>query len=169
MKPALFREVFSLGLLKKVIFAVIILSFVYIISSVVSFKNDYFFERKLVKNISFLGKPDEIKGFKDKEKEDYALFLRQLEKNNIFAAVYPKKIQIEEKISRKDLEDIIGSLKLVGIVELGSQKVIIEDKRKNAVFYLKEEDNFLDDIAVKKVRKDSVILYYQGQEFELYL
>lgn len=108
--------------------------------------------------------------FNPPTQKDYSAFLAEFGQRDIFA--YP---QISEAavpaagIDWQKVNKIVENLRLVGIISMEPKKAIIEDKSAGRTFYLKEEEEFLENTRLKKIMKGSVTIDCCGKSFELYL
>lgn len=104
-----------------------------------------------------------------KEQPDYASFLKEIENKEVFVTTSSKDSSITSKIDREKLSKIIERLRLVGILSGEPRKAVIEDKKMDRTFYLRKGESFLEGIKVENITKNSVILNFYGEKFELYL
>ena len=152
------------NLLKKLLFIGILLSFGYV---AYTFSNkDYSFKKEI---ISQQGLPEKGGGFSRKGSEDYSSFLKEIEKREVFVSSYSEREASPSGPDRANLSKTIESLALTGIIPGEPPKIVIEDKKTGRSFYLKEEESFLDSILVESIEKNSCVLNYYGETFELYL
>lgn len=162
----LWKKWLSLRLLREFLFSIIIFLCIYINYSI-------FIKRDYRKNEQILQIPDSpakvVKESVRREQKDYSLFLKKIEKSQIFSSPYPKKTSPVSKVDRKKLEKIIKNLSLVGIVSGKHPRVAVEHKKSRKSFYLKEGEEFLEGIKVEKIKNGVVILKFDGEEFELSL
>ena len=153
-----------ISLAQKVLPAVFILSLVYAVYSIF-LKQNHFSEQEIFQ--APLVSETRKRVFQAKKK-DYSAFLQTVRREKIFASVYTEKTKQDTGIDRKKISDTIGNLKLVGIVSKEPPKIVIEDKKTNKSFYLREGESFLGGIQVEKIGKNSVVLDYYEEKFELY-
>jgi len=105
------------------------------------------------------------------EKEDaldikpYSYYSSSIAGRNIFK---PPQVEEEAVITGPTLEEIMGSLSLIGIIAGDKPQAIIEDK-KSAKSHFLYEGSSIGQVKVVDILEDSVILEYQGQKFELVL
>lgn len=161
-RPLLKRGVLAFGFLKRFLLILIILAIISFIFS--AHYKDYFLEKKLFR---VLETDQSLPTVSQRKQLDYASFLKEVEKKNIFSPP-PQKI-VEPGIDKNELIKVIEGLTLVGIISEIPQKAIIEDKKTGKSFYLKEGEAFLENIELIKIEKDFVILNFYGEKFELYL
>ena len=129
------------------------------------FKRDYFFQKR-IPVVSEAEKESLL--LSEREKSDYEVFLKEIEKKNIFVSP-----QIESGkpsgVDREKISRIIGNLELVGIIAGDPKRAVIEDKKAKKTFHLKEGESFLEDINLEEIGSGLVILNCHGEIFELYL
>ncbi len=99
---------------------------------------------------------------------ELAYYVNEAKKRDIFNIITVKK---EEKLVEKQIDDteIIEKtkhLKLVGIAWSDNPDAMIEDANAKRTIFVKEGDN-INEIVVKKILKDKVILSLEGKEIEL--
>ena len=161
-----FNRLLNLTNLRRVLFLLIVVSFVYVLYSLAFVEDNY----SLTKLVSYpAGSARQVVGDKQSQEKDYSAFLKDVAGKKIFAPVKIKKAKTKKTVDRSKLKKVIESLRVAGIIGTGGKKVIIEDKRKNTTFHLRQGETFLGDIRVEKISNDSVVLDYQGEKFELYL
>lgn len=164
MRVVAVKRLFGFDLLIRLLAVFLLISAAY--SGYYTFQlKDSFFEKKFSQarrggDISSLLLESKIK--------DYSSFLGLISKRDIFA-LSRRDSPSEPKVDRQKINKVIENLRLVGIKSGDSNRVIIEDKQNRKTFYLKQGDVFLDNIKVDKIGKDSVILNFYGEDFELYL
>jgi len=99
--------------------------------------------------------------------EDY--YVDKTRKRNLFdLGDLPKKqIVFKEEEKRKTkLEQMVETLKLVGISWSESPDAIIEDTEKNKSYFV-QTGHMINGIKVQAILKDKVILHYDAEEVEL--
>ncbi len=155
---------FSLDLLEKLLFVVIFISLACVVVSMAgkpkfASRQDIFqiFPPSLV--------PQDVS---PKMQKDYASFAKSLNNKKIFASLYIEEKKDIPVVDTEKLSRVIENLRLAGILSRNPPKVIIEDKKTGKSFYLKSGETFLDSIKLEKISKDSILLNYQGENFELY-
>ena len=148
-----------------VLFAAIVVSSGYITYSVLTEKN-YFYEAEILDITRF--SESSYKKAQRKQK-DYSLFLQQIKNRNIFASPQRRSSAPAAGIDRTKINKIIENLQLVGVIAGEEPKVVIEDKKAQKSFYLKEGESFSENIIVEKIEKNSVLINCYGETFELYL
>jgi hypothetical protein len=99
---------------------------------------------------------------------DYSEFINQIAGKKIFAASYAEQTPLVSGPDREALGRITQELTLTGVIPGDAPQVVIEDKKSQRSFYLKEGESFLDNITVESIGTSSCILNYQGESFELY-
>lgn len=103
-------------------------------------------------------------------KKDYSAFLAELGNREIFA--YPQISEApvsEQGVDWQKVNKIVENLRLVGIISMEPKKAVIEDKSAGRTFNLQEGDEFLENIKVDNIMKDSVTISCYGKSFELHL
>lgn len=162
----MFRKLFTINLLIKLLLGVIAVSLAFTLYS-------FFFGQRAAFKKEILNSSSRLTALPQQliqqNRKDYSLFLSGLKARKVFSSPYAKKPKPVSGASREELNKIIESLRLAGIKSGDSARAIIEDKRMGKVFYLKEGGTFLDNIELEKIKKDSVILNCQGESYELYL
>ncbi|MCX7662037.1 MAG: hypothetical protein N2Z79_05095 [Candidatus Omnitrophica bacterium] len=83
---------------------------------------------------------------------------------------YSYSKEISERSQKANLADVelIKDLTLLGIISGEPNQAIIEDKRNNKTYFLKEGE-FLGELQVKSIKEGRVILEYRGREIDLFL
>lgn len=148
----------------KILFAIIVIVFGL---NIFYFSNrDYFFQKRMPAVVEFERKFSLSFGKKEK---DYAAFLAEIEKRNIFAVSRAKSTKSSSGIDRKRIKRIVENLELVGIISGNPTKVVIEDKKSGKTFHLGEGESFLEGISVEGIGDGLVELNCYGEIFELYL
>jgi type II secretory pathway component PulC len=158
------RNLFNPSLLRKILFIFIIASLVYAVPSF--FSNQHYIFKDTASSSAFSAKS--LPQIKPASAKDYTAFLRDVENKKVFTPSLVSKPALV-KVDRKKLSRLISNLRLAGIISGQVRKAIIEDKKTKTTFHLRQGESFLDSIRVKKINKDSVILDFQGEDFELYL
>ncbi|MEI8175580.1 MAG: hypothetical protein WCG78_01800 [Candidatus Omnitrophota bacterium] len=108
-------------------------------------------------------------GVEKRPELDY--FTGKMGGRNIFAPALREDAPVAEEGAAGQgpkLEEIKGQLNLLGILGGDTPQAIIEDKRNQKSYFLTKDGSF-DDIRVKEILENKVILVYKGQEFELSL
>ncbi|MCK5451176.1 MAG: hypothetical protein KAI70_05380 [Candidatus Omnitrophica bacterium] len=100
-------------------------------------------------------------------------YLDKVTSRDVFKPYLEKKVEEEEvvvseekKTATKKWETFINGLELVGIAWSDNPDVIITNRTVNRTFFLNRGSMFME-ATVKDVKKDSVIIEYEGEEIEL--
>ena len=88
--------------------------------------------------------------------------LRKLFKSPL--VLRPKNVQV----ALDGLGDVIKDLNLVGIIQDGTRKAVIEDKKTAKTYFLRAADS-IGDMKVSEIKEDEVILEAAGGSFTLTL
>jgi type II secretory pathway component PulC len=100
------------------------------------------------------------------EFEPFSFYSKTLTAKEVF------KPLVREEVKRREpeipIEEIMGSLALLGIVSGETPQAIIEDKKKKRRFFLKEGQTS-GGIFLKKIESDAVTVVYKEEEFGLSL
>lgn len=91
--------------------------------------------------------------------------LTQSGNRNIFTLAPAKKEAVV--ISSMEIPQSISSLKLVGIMWSDNPQVMIEDTKEQKTYLLSVDDYIGQEIKIKKILRDKVILGKDSQEWEL--
>ena len=150
--------------LRKILFLGIIAVFIYAWPCFFS-KNHYVFEEIISKQVSAAEKSPQVE---QQSSKDYSAFLKDVERRRIFS---PPKIEKPSKprVDRNKLSRIIKDLRLAGIISGDNKRAVIEDKKQNNTYYLRQNEEFMNNIKVIKIGNNSVVLEIQGEKFELFL
>lgn len=105
--------------------------------------------------------------FLKKKTDTFEQFLKTTAAKNFFVKPYTTKKSQNVAKQDKTVDELRNSLRLVGI--LGGTKAIIEDRKSQKSFHLKQNDEFLSGAVVSKITSKSVEIEYNGEIFELYL
>ncbi|MFH1504402.1 MAG: type II secretion system protein N [Candidatus Omnitrophota bacterium] len=162
----MFKKIFTVNLLIKLLLGVIIVS-LGITAYAFFFEGEGNFEKEISEALD-KAQPSSEYVLKASQ-YDYSKFLSELTNRKVFLSPYFKEPQAVSKVDRQQIGKVIENLRLAGIKSGKDKLAIIEDKRAEKVFYLKENDSFLEGIKIEKIKKDSIILNYQGEKYELYL
>lgn len=96
-----------------------------------------------------------------------SLYLQEITQRNIFALPEVQQEAVVKKAEPAvDLKNLVGSLKVVGIIWSEAPQAIIEDPKEGKT-YLLNRGSKVKDARVKDILKDRVILSYDSQEVEL--
>ena len=95
-------------------------------------------------------------------------YVNEAKKRDIFNIIVAKKEEklIPQKIDAKEIIEKTKHLKLVGIAWSDNPDAMIEDTRAKKTLFVKEGDN-INEVRVKKILKDKVILSFKGEDIEL--
>jgi len=108
------------------------------------------------------------------ELRDLAEYLATVAARNIFHPYEPKPVVVEtppEVVKTNQVKEKIANLKLVGISWLDtpeSASAMIENKTTGVTQFLRAGDR-IDDLTVKLIYADSIILQFEGEETEMKL
>ena len=100
--------------------------------------------------------------------KNIAYYVNKAKKRDIFNIVVAKREEklISQKIDTKKIIDKTKHLKLVGIAWSDNPDAMIEDTRAKKTLFVKEGDS-INEIRVKRILKDKVILSFEGEDIEL--
>ena len=93
-------------------------------------------------------------------------YLNEAKNRDIFNIVTAKPVKTTKVKDIQAIKEKISYLKLVGISWSDNPDAMIEDTRAKRTLFVKEGD-FINDILVKKILKDKVILNLKGEDVEL--
>jgi hypothetical protein len=97
----------------------------------------------------------------------YLEYARQRDIFQMVSKVQPEvSVAAQAQVTVKPIVVKTENLKLVGISWSRDPDVLIEDTKANKTFFLKRGD-LINDVTVKAVFRDKVILSYEGDEVEL--
>lgn len=102
-----------------------------------------------------------------KEKKDFSDFLNKIRDKDIFGA--QKEVIVEVDVDPQKVSEIIKTFKLVGVIVGDSVKAIIENTAQGKSYYVQEGQVVEDELILKKIKKDSVTLDYNGKKIDLYI
>ncbi|MCM8781664.1 MAG: hypothetical protein NC828_01200 [Candidatus Omnitrophica bacterium] len=111
--------------------------------------------------------PNQIE--KESISQPFSYFAEQVGSKTIFAPAVTE--EITPKISVEEgpkLEDVKAQLNLLGVISGDNPQAIIEDKKTQKTYFLNRGSMF-DDVVVKDILENKVILIYKEEEFELVL
>jgi len=155
---------FSIASLNKLLGVIFLFLFFYvaadITSSVLNLKGEVEAAFKMANRPSFYSQRSvsNLKGLK--------YYLNEAKNRDIFNIVTVKRAEPKET---KDIQAIVKKtsyLKLVGIAWSDNPDAMIEDMRAKKTLFVKEGD-LINDILIKKILKDKVILNLEGETIEL--
>ena len=95
-------------------------------------------------------------------------FAEQASTKNIFNPLVKDETAAAPAEQGPKLEDIKGQLNLIGIMGGERPQAIIENKKSQKTYFLYKGESF-DDITVKDIFENKVVLDYKDQPFELVL
>lgn len=98
--------------------------------------------------------------------EPYSYYSKELKAKEVFKPLV--KEEIRESIPEIPIEELIGNLALLGIVAGENPQAIIEDKKQQKTFFLREGES-AGGILLKKIADGTVTVIYKGEEFNLTL
>jgi len=151
----------NLKVLSKVFF---ILSMVLLSYSIVSF----IFGRPDMEKVYKKARPiTEIRPLRRLIAKDrpFLHYQEMVRRRNIFSPITLKEDERPE-VKKKEMQEILRSLKLVGISWGREPIVMIENKNEKKTYFLKKEDR-IGQFKVKNILEDRVILEYNGELIEL--
>ena len=99
------------------------------------------------------------------EIKPYSHYSSSVEGRDIFM---PQQVEVEPVITGPGLEEISGSLSLIGIIAGDRPQAIIEDKKTGKSHFLYKGGS-IGKAKLVDILGDSVIMEYQGETFELVL
>jgi type II secretory pathway component PulC len=97
------------------------------------------------------------------EREPLGLYQEVILKRNLFDVATPSK---DEPVGKVSVDELIKDLRLKGIVIITEPEAILEDARTQSTVFLREGSK-LQEIILKEIKQESVILAYGDQEKEL--
>lgn len=109
--------------------------------------------------------PSELKADKIAESLPLSDYLDEIKRRDIFVSI-EKEFPTYEEGEEITLASLAESLVLVGILWSDVPQVMIEDTILNKTYILNEGDS-INNILIKDILKDRVILSYQGEEMEM--
>jgi hypothetical protein len=95
----------------------------------------------------------------------YSFYSSSIEGRNIFM---PQQVEIEPVETGPGIEEIKGSLTLIGIIAGDRPQAIIEDKKSRKSHFLYKGDT-IGSSKVIDILDDNVVIEYKGQRFNLVL
>lgn len=101
------------------------------------------------------------------------LYLANIQKRNIFLPYEKKEVALEDLASpeAKNITALVKDLRLVGISWLDSPEsasAMIEDTKTGNTYFLKQGDN-VNELTIKNIFADRIVLSYQGEELAIKL
>ncbi len=101
-----------------------------------------------------------------KNQLDY--YTEKISDRDIFAMISRRRVEEDANagVTTEELNQVMETLKLVGISWSNNPDAIIEDTKANRTFFLKEGQE-INKVKVKQIFKDKVIMVYGGKEIEL--
>ncbi len=111
---------------------------------------------------------EKTSGQKELIRPDLNYFSGQIEARNIFSPAATEESSTAQGPIEQgpSLEEVKSQLNLLGVMMGDTPQAIIEDKKTQRSYFLNKGGSF-DDIQVKAISENKVILTYKGQEFEL--
>lgn len=100
-------------------------------------------------------------------KKDYSVFLRKINKSNIFAAPVIKKKDRSKEKELERVKSLVKSLRLVGVFGEDKRKAVIENTKTSSTLYAYVGDTILGSLKVKDVSSSTVVLAFDTTEFRL--
>jgi hypothetical protein len=155
----------SIKLVNRLLAILLFFLFIYVIidigSSVFNLKEEveaaFYIDKK--PSASYITESVPFKGV------DY--YLEKADKRDIFNIVRKEIVKIEkEKEKVKMIIEKTKHLKLVGIAWSEDPDAMVEDTRAKRTLFVKEND-MINDVRVKEILKDKIILSYEGETVEL--
>ena len=125
--------------------------------------------QKLEEKIRTQGPVQETKPLEEEKRPPVDYIAGQTGARNIFQPIIKEEAAAQAPAEQgPKLEDIKAQLNLLGVVWGDNPQAIIEDKKAQKTYFLSKGQGF-NDIEVKDIFENKVILSYQGQQFELTL
>jgi len=126
-------------------------------------KVDFSIEAKAVQNEGAIIPPT----------KSIALYLNNIKTRNIFLPFEKKEVALEDTLlpEARNITAMVKDLKLVGISWLDSPEsasAMIEDTKTGNTYFLKQGDN-VNDLTIKSIFADRIVLSYQGEELAIKL
>lgn len=120
---------------------------------------------------SFLDKPEYVIDPVKLDSRTFLSYLAMVKRRDIFSPFTLVETQVEDKQEpREDLRqtarELSSELRLVGILLSPEPQAMVEDRRTNETFFLKEGD-IVNKLEIQEILSDRVILNYQGESIEL--
>lgn len=89
--------------------------------------------------------------------------LKEAMTRNVFTLA-PTKIEVESQGT--DYNQMVADLKVVGIIWSDNPQAMIESKKEAKTFLLNKHDK-IQQLTIKEIRKDKVVVTAEGREWEL--
>ena len=131
-----------------------------IVSSMINIKGEVAAAFKMIKKPSFYSRRS-VSNLKELK-----YYLNEAKKRDIFNIVIAKQPEPKETKNIQAIAKKTSYLKLVGISWSNNPDAMIEDTRAKKTLFVKEGD-LINDILVKKILRDKVILNLEGENIEL--
>lgn len=154
-------KVFTLKFTNKVLIALCIVITLFVVF-------DFMMGSKDVKNLYLVEKgliPSEVGEDKITQSLPLAEYLTQIKKRDIFVSI-EKEFPTYEEGEAITITSLSESLVLVGILWSSVPQVMIEDTNVNKTYILNKGDS-INNIFIKDILRDRVILGYQDEEMEM--
>ncbi len=143
----------------------LILSVVLLGYSIISLIFGRYDMRKVYKNIQPIKEKWLTQKVETKERP-YLHYLEMARRRNIFSPIPLKEESEKPKIEKKQLQEIMQDLKLVGISWGKESIAMVESKKEKRTYFLKKGDN-IGQFKISDILEDRVILDYKGELIEL--
>ena len=140
-----------------------------LVGLILYFAYDLFYTSYCAKEVDIFaenGKIPKIESDQDiPEIKPYSYYSSIIEGRNVFL---PQQIEIETVITGPTVEEISANLSLIGIIAGERPQAIIEDKKSGKSHFL-YKGGLVGKAKIVDILKDSVIMGYQGETYELVL
>lgn len=158
------KKLFNFRIIQLLLLVFIFLSFFYGFGSV-----SFFIKTPVDKAGAYSAQEMKLKDLQTPViKEDYKDFLQTIDQKGIFTPVYEEEA-VASSFDREKINQLIGGLRLAGILTRNPPKAIVEDEAKQQTYYVKEGDVIVEGVILKKIRNNSIEIKCYGEKVELYL
>ena len=99
------------------------------------------------------------------ERRPFLHYLEMVWRRNIFSPITLDEAENPE-VQKKQLQEMVNDLGLVGISWGEEHVAMIEDKKAQKTYFLKKGDK-INNLKIENILKEKVILSFEGKEIEL--
>jgi len=99
------------------------------------------------------------------EARPFLHYLEMAQRRNIFSPIALKEVE-DPEVQEEQLQEMASNLGLVGISLDSEPMAMIEDKKLNKTYFLKE-GNKINEFKIEKIHENKVILSFEDKEVEL--
>ncbi len=100
------------------------------------------------------------------EARPFLHYFEMVNRRNIFSPIALKETKSNKEVKKKQLQEMIGELDLVGISWSKDPVAMIEDSKTKKTYFLKKGMK-INKFKIEDILKDRVILSFEGGEIEL--